>query len=110
MLQIWVFKNEKARHLPGFCQQAGGLCANDESLGADVSGLLTLRAGGHVESDPLTFRDGLEACSLDCGEVGEEVFAAVFRCDESETLGIVEPFDCANCHVLNILKKIQVKG
>jgi hypothetical protein len=41
--------------------------------------------------------------------MGEEIIAAIFRSNEAETLGIVEPLNCACCHVLNILKK-QMKG
>jgi hypothetical protein len=40
--------------------------------------------------------------------MGEEIIAAGFRRDETKTLGIVEPLDCTCCHVLNILKKIQI--
>src|SRR5262245_49585781 len=85
------------------CRQA---CRLNHLLGsANVRGLLTLGAGRHVEADALTFLEGLETLRLNCGEVGEEIFAAALGSDEAETLGVVEPFNSASSHVLNILEK-----
>src|SRR5512143_2739773 len=67
---------------------------------ADVRRLQTLGARGDVEADALAFLQRLEPLLLDCGEVGEEILAAVFGSDESEALGVVEPLDCTCCHVL----------
>ena len=77
---------------------------------ADVRRLQTLRAGGDVEADPLAFGQGLETRTLDRGEVGEEILAAVFRSDEAETLRVVEPLNSACCHVLNLPGTKIIKG
>lgn len=68
----------------------------------DVAGLLALRAGRHVERNALAFGQRAEALGLNCREVSEQVFATTVRGDEAETLGIIEPFDDASSHVLNL--------
>ena len=72
---------------------------------ANVRCLLPLGAGRNVETNSLTFLQGLEALALNRGEVDEEILAAVFGGDEAEALRIVEPFYVACCHVLNILRE-----
>jgi len=41
----------------------------------------------------LTFSKRLEAAGLDLGEVCEQVLGAIFRRDEAEAFGVVEPLD-----------------
>jgi hypothetical protein len=59
--------------------------------------LKTLRAAGHLELDPVTFGQGLEALGLDGAVVDEHVLAAFLR-DEPVTLCIVEPLHLSLCH------------
>lgn len=66
--------------------------------GLDVGRLLAFGALCDFELDLLAFLKGLEAAGLDCREVSEEVFAAIIGSDEAETLGVVEPFNCAGSH------------
>ena len=63
-----------------------------------MSSLLTLGAGHDFKRHLLTFLEGLEAFNLDCREVSKKIFAAFVRGDETETLGVVEPFDNTTCH------------
>src|SRR5215211_4106337 len=66
----------------------------------DVLGGRPLLAVDHVELDPLTLGERAEALRLDGGEVDEAVAVAVFRRDEAEALGVVEPLhgsDGAHC-------------
>ena len=53
-------------------------------------------------SDKLSW---FESLPLNRGEVSEQIIAARLGCDEAETLGFVEPLNCADRHVLNVLKK-----
>lgn len=64
----------------------------------DVGSLLAFRALRDFEGNLLTFFQGLKALHLNCGEVGEQIFAAVVRSDESKAFGIVEPLDGTCCH------------
>src|SRR6188472_4133139 len=64
---------------------------------ADVRCLRTLRAGADVERDALAFLQRLEAPFLDRREMREKILATVFRRDEAETLGFVEPLHSACC-------------
>src|SRR4029078_7084066 len=65
----------------------------------DVRGGRTLGALGHVERDPLRFREGLVAVHLDRAVVREQILPAVIRRDESEALRVVEPLNGTCCHV-----------
>jgi hypothetical protein len=49
----------------------------------------------------LTFFEGLETVHVDCGEMREQVLAAVIWSDEAKTLGIIEPLNCTCCHKKN---------
>src|SRR5205823_6950868 len=73
----------------------------------DVARLLALRALGHFEADLLAFLQGLESRHVDRREVSEQIFAAAVRCNETETLGVVEPLDCTSCHFCNSSRKIK---
>src|SRR2546421_1838656 len=64
---------------------------------ADVRCLKTLGAAGHLELNPVTFGQGLEALGLDRAVVHEDVFSAFLR-DEPVTLCIVEPLHLSLCH------------
>jgi hypothetical protein len=66
--------------------------------GLNVGCLLAFRALRDFERNLLTFFEGLEAVHLDCGEVSEQIFAAVIRSDKSEAFGVVEPLDGTCCH------------
>ena len=69
------------------------------SGGLDVRRLLALRALGHFEADLLALLQRLESRHVDCREMGEQVFTAAIRRNESEALCIVEPLDRAGCHI-----------
>lgn len=64
----------------------------------NIRSLLAFGALRYFELDLLTFFEGLEAVHLNCGEVGEQIFTAVIRSNESEAFGIVEPLDGTCCH------------
>ena len=66
--------------------------------GLNVGCLLAFRALRDFERNLLTFFEGLEAVHLDCGEVSEQIFAAVIRSDKSEAFGVIEPLDGTCCH------------
>src|SRR6476661_6655020 len=76
-----------------------GAFASERGLRAlDVGSLLAFRALRDFELDFLTFFQGLETGHIDCGEVCEQILAAVIRSDEAKTLGIIEPFNSTSCH------------
>src|SRR5438034_10259635 len=81
----------RARRGPGWKRQGQELHL------ADVRCLKTLGAAGHLELDPVTFGQGLEALSLDRAVVHEDVLAALRR-DEPVTLCIVQPLALSLCH------------
>ena len=60
----------------------------------DVRGLFALRALRNFELHFLAFFQRLEAVHGDCGEVREQIFAAIFWCDKSKTFCVIEPLDC----------------
>src|SRR5688572_5804288 len=98
-------RNEKgpvARALPNWIPACAGMtCFAGMTLrlyGADLRRGGTLLALRDVELDGLSLFEGLEAAALDFAVVREEVLAAVFRRDETETLRIVEPLDSAFAH------------
>ncbi len=65
----------------------------------DVSGLESLRSFRNIEFDRVTFRQGLETLSLDCGVVYEDVIATIML-DKTVAFVIVKPLyftDCQNC-------------
>lgn len=64
----------------------------------DVGSLLAFRALRDFELNFLTFFEGLETVHVDCGEVREQIFAAVIWSDEAKTFGIIEPLNCTCCH------------
>ena len=69
---------------------------------ADFRSRGALGALRRFEFHGLAFFERLEAGALDLGVVGEEVFAAVIRRDESKTLLVVEPlyFACSHLYFL----------
>jgi hypothetical protein len=95
---------QKARHFRGglFVQLKNRL----RSL--DVGCLLALRTLNDVKGNLLAFFEGLEAAHVNRGEVREQVFAAIIRSNETETLCVVEPLNCTVCHVKTSLLKNRV--
>src|SRR5258708_7469644 len=69
----------------------------------DRDGLLALRAFLDLELDLLVLLEGLEARTLDLGEMGEEVLAAAVGFDEAEAFGVVEPLHGTGAHCLRFL-------
>ena len=67
----------------------------------DVGSLLAFRALRDFELNFLTFFEGLETVHVDCGEVSEQIFAAVIWSDEAKTFGIIEPLNSTCCHKKN---------
>ena len=77
----------------------GSLLPGGELLHAlDVGSLLAFRALRDFELDFLTFFEGLKTVHIDCGEVSEQILAAVIRSDEAKAFGIIEPLNSTSCH------------
>jgi hypothetical protein len=70
----------------------------------DIGSLLAFLSGNYIERHTLPIGQGFESTTLDCGEMGEEIIAAVFLSNETESLGLVEPLYSTCCHILNLLK------
>ena len=64
----------------------------ESGSGLDVGCLCALRALGQLVADALAFLQAAEALAVDRGVVGKDIGAAIFRRDESEALGVIEPF------------------
>jgi hypothetical protein len=75
-----------------FTSGAGGLSR------LDVGSLLAFRALRDFELNFLTFFEGLETVHVDCGEVCEQVLAAIIRSDEAKAFGVIEPLNGTSCH------------
>lgn len=71
----------------------------------DVRGLFTLRTLGDFERHLLTFFQRLEAVHLNRRKMGEKIFAAIIRRDETVALGVIEPFHSASCHMPALIEK-----
>jgi hypothetical protein len=71
----------------------------------DVGSLLAFGTLNYFKGDLLAFFEGLEAAHVDCGKVREQIFAAIIGSDKTETLCVVEPFNCTSCHVIASLLK-----
>ena len=85
---------------------AGSFASGGELLHAlDVGSLLAFRALRDCELDFLTFFEGLKTGHIDCGEVREQILAAVIRSDEAKTFGIIEPLNSTSCHKRNFQLK-----
>lgn len=78
--------------------------AQQKSGDLDIVRLLALGAVGDIEAHPLSFGQRLEPVRLNCGKVGEEIFAAAVGRNETKTLRIVKPLDATCCHILNLRK------
>src|SRR5690606_6209095 len=66
--------------------------------GLDVRGLCALRALGQLVADALAFLQAAESLAVDRGGVRKDIGAAIFRRDESEALGVIEPFHGTGRH------------
>src|SRR5690348_9001044 len=67
---------------------------------ADVRSLHSLRPLGDVEGNPLIFMERLAVdIAANLRKVCEDVFAALVRGDEAETLTVVEPLHVTCAHV-----------
>lgn len=64
----------------------------------DVGSLLAFRALRDFELDFLTFFEGLKTVHVDCGEMREQILAAVIWSDEAKAFGIIEPLNSTSCH------------
>ena len=65
-----------------------------------------LPALGHdIEADALTFGQRAHSCLLDRADVHEYVFFAVFRLDETKTLGAIEKLYGADSHSCTLYQK-----
>ena len=60
----------------------------------NVCCFFALRTSAALKRDALVFSQALEAIGLNVLKVSEQIFAALIRRDEAETLGIIEPLDC----------------
>ena len=68
----------------------------------DVLSLPALGTLGHIELNALALLQRAEAARLNGGVMDENVLA-VFTADESKTLGVVEPLNCACFHCVFLL-------
>ena len=77
---------------------AGG--ANDKSGSAQIVGGAFARATvlNDVVGDLLAVIQRTQTCALNCGDVNENVRAAVVRLNEAEALGGVEPLYSTSVH------------
>src|SRR4029078_5540978 len=66
--------------------------------GRHAGRLGALRALGDFVADALAFLQAAEALGCDRGIMHEHIGAAVFRCDETEALRVVEPLHGAVLH------------
>jgi hypothetical protein len=66
----------------------------------DVLRLQSFVAFDHIELDDLTFVQGFEALTEDCGVMHEHILTGLLD-DETEALLVVEPFDLAAGHNLS---------
>jgi hypothetical protein len=64
----------------------------------DVGGLLAFGALRYFKADLLAFLERLETIHVDCGKVSKQINATIIRSDKAETLCIVKPFNCTDCH------------
>src|SRR3972149_2935721 len=71
----------------------------------NVGSLLAFRTLNDVKGNLLAFFEGFEAAHVDCGEMREQIFAAIIRSNETKTFCIVEPLYCTVCHVTSLTKK-----
>lgn len=69
------------------------------SLWNHARSLRAFRARLNIESDFLTFVQGLETFGLDGRKMYEDVITAIILCEKAKTLGLVEPLDCSCSHV-----------
>jgi hypothetical protein len=97
--QAWVrgrgsMIEKKARHL------AALFLSSRRSDDLDFRRLRAFCALLDDELHFLAFSQRLEAAGLDFREVREQILGAIFRRDEAETFGVVEPLDSTLCHFL----------
>jgi hypothetical protein len=89
-------RNKKTR-----CELSGFFCwyrRTNELLDLyNVCRLKPFGTLGNIKGDLIAFGEGLEAVTLNSGEVNKNILTA-FLLDEAETLGVVEPFNLAFCH------------
>jgi len=64
----------------------------------DVGSLLAFGALRDVKADFLAFLERLETVHVDCRKVRKQINATIIGSNKSETLCIVKPFDCTDCH------------
>ena len=75
--------------------------------GLDIGCLLAFGALRHFETYLLAFLERFEPVHVDCGEVREQINAAVIGCDKTKSFCIVKPFNCTGCHVTFSLLEYQ---
>jgi hypothetical protein len=75
---------------------AGEACFMDLQL-YDVLSFRAFIAFNHVEAHIIALGQALEATAINGGVVGENI-DAIFLCDETETLGLIEPLYSSVCH------------
>jgi hypothetical protein len=66
---------------------------------ADICCSLPFRATRDVEGNLLVFYECLEVLSLNSGEMGEHVFAAAIKGNETKAFRVVEPFNGTSCYI-----------
>ena len=101
VIACFSHENKKTpHHVQGFILHDNGCGGSARSF--DRRSLGVLRALGHFELYALAFLQAAEALGVDCREMNEHICRAVLRCDETETLGVVESFDRTETHCANL--------
>lgn len=91
---IGGLKSIEPRRLP----EPDGVTRYVELEGADLGRLGAFAALAGFVFDPLTFFQCPVSLDIDVRLMDKNVLPALFRCDESVALLIVEPFDYTCCH------------
>src|SRR5699024_1781006 len=66
--------------------------------GGDGRSLCTLRTFGYFEADTLAFLQAAKTRVVDGRIMHENIVTTVLGRDETEALGVIEPFDCTETH------------
>jgi len=69
------------------------LLVSSELQSDDVSSRRAFGTVSDFKLNALTFSQGFETIALDCREVYEHVFAAIFRSNETESFGFIKPLN-----------------
>jgi hypothetical protein len=89
---------------------AGFLQYKQELTRLDVGSLLALGTLNNFKGHFLTLFERLESAHVDRGKVREQIFATIIGRNKTETLCVIEPFNCTVCHALLPYEKRRVEA